>query len=348
MNGEDMTQIIAVEQHKEKARGHWRNMRYHGSMMLSESVQFGLELNEIKPGIPHGELDTWLKDDFNLSRTQAGKYMKLATERPEWANVNRGLHLSLRSALALLANPEAEQETVRRIEAGEELDNEDVRKIIAEKEAVAFNRGRDLGVTEGRAEQIANTEKERKEKNKLRKEKKDLTETLTSRDPNQALIEQNNDLRRQLAQRDAQLEAGSKGLTVAKPQTVLEADPEKDALIESLQQQMQETQKELAEERHRTELLNAQLKDSTVEKVRVTTELAQLKNPVVVREAAIRDLSEAMRSLRVIESRMVDIPALVDSSLIAVLRDVATLASSIIQACSDSQALGVDPLSVAG
>ncbi len=84
---------------------------------LEHAIKAGEHLIEAKKAVPHGKWGTWLSDHCSVSERMAQHYMKVASEFPklEPANAKRVSDLSLRAALAELANP-SDHEAVDGIE----------------------------------------------------------------------------------------------------------------------------------------------------------------------------------------------------------------------------------------
>ena len=72
---------------------------------LDHAMRAGDLLAEAKSGCEHGQWQQWLADNFDGSVRLAQSYMRLAVNREQFAKTQTSAHLSIDSALKLLASP---------------------------------------------------------------------------------------------------------------------------------------------------------------------------------------------------------------------------------------------------
>jgi hypothetical protein len=75
---------------------------------LEHAMKCGELLTKAKEAVGHGEWLPWLEKNCEVSDRQAERYMRLSIHRAELANSTRGTDLSIREAVALLAEPKDE------------------------------------------------------------------------------------------------------------------------------------------------------------------------------------------------------------------------------------------------
>jgi hypothetical protein len=73
---------------------------------IEHAVECGRLLREARDGIGHGGWLPWIKKNLKFGPRQAQKYLRLADYAAEMQNANCNSHLSIDSALKLLAKPE--------------------------------------------------------------------------------------------------------------------------------------------------------------------------------------------------------------------------------------------------
>ncbi|MGB7156863.1 MAG: DUF3102 domain-containing protein [Tepidisphaeraceae bacterium] len=76
-----------------------------GKKAIDHAIAAGALLIEAKANIPHGGWLPWLTDNCNVSERTAQTYMRIARNRAELPKAQRAADLSLRDAVALLAEP---------------------------------------------------------------------------------------------------------------------------------------------------------------------------------------------------------------------------------------------------
>jgi len=98
-----------------KIEGHHTAVYQALGYALDRAMKAGDVLNEAKSLVKHGEWLDWLKENISFSQTQAGKYMKLANNRPQVEQMAAtkfalGENLPINEAVAYLAKPRPKPE----------------------------------------------------------------------------------------------------------------------------------------------------------------------------------------------------------------------------------------------
>ena len=107
---------------------------------LTRAIEVGKLLNEAKGLVKHGEWGKWIADNCNFSDRTAQSYMRVASRYPELTKAQPVADFTYREAVALLAEPKADEPrimtTVERVEQFPAPDGLDL--MLGDDKAAAY------------------------------------------------------------------------------------------------------------------------------------------------------------------------------------------------------------------
>lgn len=134
-------------------------------LMLKEQtaqniIEIGKTLIEVKEKIEYGEFGIWLRDKVEFTHQTANKFMKVATEFPDYAPVR---NLGTRKLFALAGLDEEERQEVMQENNIEDMTTRELEQVVKEKKEIT----KQLKLEQEYSEELQQAIKEKEQKIKV-------------------------------------------------------------------------------------------------------------------------------------------------------------------------------------